>query len=86
MMQDLRGLIKKTKEDLSKLTGLEPSSTIKTVREGSEWVIDVEMVEKHSIPDGMDILATYEVRVDEEGEVAGFTRKGMRKRMETAGE
>ncbi len=85
-MQDLKGLIKKTKEDLSRLTGLEPSSTIKAAREGSEWVIDVEMVEKHSIPDGMDILATYEVRVDEEGEVVGFTRKGMRKRMETAGE
>jgi len=41
------------------------------------------MVEKQSIPDQMDILALYEALFDEEGNLIGFERKAMRKRMET---
>jgi len=41
------------------------------------------MLEKQSIPDQMDILAVYETLFDEEGNLLGFERKAMRKRMET---
>jgi len=47
------------------------------------WHISVEMLEKKSIPDQMDILATYEALLDEEGNLLGFERKSMRKRIET---
>ena len=47
------------------------------------WHISIEMIEKYSIPDQMDILATYEALLDEEGNLLSFERKSMRKRMET---
>ena len=46
------------------------------------WRLQVEVVEKKSIPDGQDILATYELSVDEDANVVDFARVGMRKRVE----
>jgi hypothetical protein len=43
----------------------------------------VEMIEKHSVPDQMDILAVYETTLDDEGNLIEFKRKGMRKRIDT---
>lgn len=77
-------LIKKARSELANLTGLEPSSTLGAVKEGDGWAVSVEMVEKRSLPDQMDILAKYEVSLDAAGNVKGFTRKGMRRRMDVA--
>jgi hypothetical protein len=41
------------------------------------------MVEKRSIPDQMDILALYEVLLDEDGNLLSFERKSMRRRMDS---
>ncbi|MFQ6067275.1 MAG: gas vesicle protein GvpO [bacterium] len=41
------------------------------------------MIEKHSIPDQMDILATYDVVLDEDGKLLEFNRTGLRKRCDT---
>ncbi|MBI5344831.1 MAG: gas vesicle protein [Deltaproteobacteria bacterium] len=76
----------KARKDLGKITGLEPSSVVKTARDDRGWRISIEMVEKHSIPDSMDILATYEALVDEEGNILEFNRRGMRKRNESLAE
>jgi len=40
-------------------------------------------VEKHSIPEGMDILASYETRLDGDGGMLEFRRIGMRRRIDT---
>ncbi len=86
MANALMGLIDKAKNDISKMIGLEPSSVVKTAKIDGGWQIAIEMVEKRSIPDGMDILATYEVKLDEQGNILEFNRKSMRKRMETVSE
>ena len=78
-------LIKKARSELAGMTGLEPSSTLGVVKKGDGWVVSVEMVEKRSLPDQLDILATYEVSLDTGGNVVGFTRKGMRRRMDVVG-
>ena len=83
MAKDIGTLIEKAREELSKLTGLKPSSTVGASKDEKGWHITVEMVEKQSIPDQMDILALYEALLDEEGNLLGFERKSMRKRMET---
>jgi len=75
MAKDVGSLIEKGRSELSKLTGLKASSTT-----GAN--IRIEMLEKKSIPDQMDILALYEVLFDEDGNLLGFERKSMRKRME----
>lgn len=84
MAKDLGTLVEKARKELSKLTGLNPSSTVNATKDEKGWHISVEMLEKKSIPDQMDILAIYEVLLDEEGNLLGFERKGMRKRVDTS--
>ena len=83
MAKDIGTLIEQARKELSKLIGLKASSTIGATKDEKGWHISIEMVEKQSIPDQMDILATYEVLFDEEGNLLNFERKGMRTRMET---
>jgi len=74
--------VEKARVELNKLTGLEISSTLEVARENGEWLVKLEVVEKHSIPDGMDILATYETMLDTEGNMLGFNRTRMRRRID----
>lgn len=83
MAKDIKVLIEKTRNELTNLTGLKLSSTIAATKDEKGWHISIEMVEKQSIPDQMDILALYEVLLDEDGNLLSFERKSMRKRMET---
>ena len=82
MALSMTEVIKKARTELYDLTGLEISSTLSAVKEGEEWLVDIEVVEKHSIPDSMDILATYEVRLDSDGNMLEFKRTKMRKRID----
>ena len=82
MAKDVGTLIEKAREELSKLTRLKASSTVGAIKDEKGWHISVEMLEKKSIPDQMDILAIYEALLDDEGNLLGFERKSMRKRME----
>ena len=83
MAKDVGTLIEKAREELSKLTRLKASSTVGVIKDEKGWHISVEMLEKKSIPDQMDILAIYEALLDDEGNLLGFERKSMRTRMET---
>ena len=74
--------IKKARTELYDLTGLEISSTLSAVKEGKEWLVNIEVVEKHSIPDSMDLLAIYQTRLDSDGNIQEFKRTKMRKRID----
>ena len=76
-------IVKNARSELNALTGLEVSSTIEVAREEDEWRVVLEVVEKHSIPESMDILAAYETRLDAEGNMLDFRRTGMRRRIDT---
>lgn len=76
-------LVETAREEIRQLTGLKLSSTVETARTNEGWRISVEMVEKESLPDAMDVLATYELSVDEGGHVLEFKRRELRKRIET---
>ena len=79
-------LIERAREQLTEVIGLKLSSTLGASKDDQGWHISVEMIEKKSIPDGMDILATYEARVNDQGELLEFSRKKLRKRIDTAEE
>ncbi len=83
MAKSINELIKKAREELSKVTGLELSTTVGAVKEERGWKVILEMVEKHSIPDQMDILAVYDVILDNDGNVIEFNRTKLRKRVDT---
>lgn len=76
-------IIEKAREEMSKITGLELSSTLGAVKEEKGWKVTLELVEKHSLPDQMDILATYNVLLDNDANILEFKRAGLRKRVDT---
>lgn len=76
-------VVDKARGQLAELTGLELSTTVRAVKDEKGWHVTVEMIEKHSIPDQMDILATYEVLLDDNGNLIEFNRKNLRKRIDT---
>jgi len=76
-------LITRAREELSKLTGLEISSVLGATKTEEGWNISIEMVEKYSIPDQMDILAVYNTLLDDDGNLLQFNRRKLRKRVDT---
>jgi transcription initiation factor IIE alpha subunit len=82
MAKNIGVIIEQTRRELNKLTGLDLSTTKGVKKEDNGWTITIEMIEKHSIPDQMDILALYEVSIDEDGNILSFDRTAMRKRMD----
>jgi len=83
MALSMSKIIQKARSELNNLTGLDISSTISAEREEDRWLVSLEAVEKRSIPDGMDILAIYEMGLDLEGNMQEFRRTKMRKRIDT---
>ena len=79
-------VIKVAEKELAALTKLEPTGVKGVLRDEEGWHATVEMIEKKSIPDGMDVLALYEVILDDEGNVIKFERGRLRKRIDTGEE
>jgi hypothetical protein len=48
----------------------------------SGWHLQVELVEKQSIPRGMDVLGLYDAWLDAEGNLQRFSRRSTRRRMD----
>jgi len=83
MALSMAEVIKKARTELNALTGLEISSTLAANKDEEGWKVTMEVVEKHSLPDGMDILAMYETLMDPDGNMQEFKRTRMRKRIDT---
>lgn len=64
--QAARQLLELTGRSVEGVTGLE--------RTDDGWRVEVEVVEVRRIPDTTDVLATYELTVDEDGELEGYRR------------
>jgi|SRR3989338_10170623 len=79
-IQEVIGQAKKT---LADLTGFKMPRGIGANKIGKEWQVRVEITEKSSIPDSMDVLGIYDVRLDDEGNVLNYERKGLKKRGDT---
>ena len=75
-------LIQKAREQLTELTGLELGSTLSARKDDNVWRVQVEVIEKKSLPDSQDLLATYGLTMDKDANVVDFERLSMRKRSE----
>ncbi len=76
----LSSLGMQARKDICGLTGLSFSSLVGIAREAKGWCVSVEIVEKHTIPDSLDLLGFVELHYDEAGKLLTFERKGMRSR------
>ena len=59
---------------LGELTGKEPEGVTGVEPAEDGWLVGVELVEDRRIPSSTDILATYEVEVDADGELVSYHR------------
>jgi Gas vesicle synthesis protein GvpO len=59
---------------LLELTGREAEGVTSLERTEDGWTVRVEVVELRRIPDTTDILALYDVEVDEDGDMIGYHR------------
>jgi len=59
---------------LLELTGREAEGVTGLSRTDDGWKVQVEMIEVHRIPNTTDVLALYEVEVDERGDLQGYRR------------
>jgi Gas vesicle synthesis protein GvpO len=61
-------------QQLLELTGRAAEGVTGLERSDDGWTVQVEVVEVRRIPDTTDVLALYEVRVDEDGELESYRR------------
>jgi hypothetical protein len=76
-------IIKKAQEDFARLSKLPVNAVIGLSKTEEGWAVSLEALERKAIPDTMDVLGLYEVRLDGEGNLLDFQRKKLRKRGET---
>jgi hypothetical protein len=70
-----RQLLQAAREQVAAVTGHPVESITGMRRNDDGWVVDVEVRELERVPNTMDLLATYEVHVSEDGEVVSFERR-----------
>jgi len=49
-------------------------------KESDGWKVEVEVLERKSIPDTRDILSRFEIKFDPDGEVTSYRRLSLRHR------
>lgn len=76
-------IIKKAQEDFTRLSKMTVDGVVGLSKTDEGWCISLEVLERRAIPDTMDVLGLYEIHLDNEGNLLGFTRKKLRKRGET---
>jgi hypothetical protein len=76
-------VIGRATELLRELTGHEPESVSELRRQDGEWHLVLEVLELERVPSSTDILASYEVCLDAEGELIEYRRAGRYVRSQT---
>ena len=61
-------------QQLVELTGREVEGVTALERTDDGWMVEVDVLEVRRIPDTTDVLATYELTLDEDGEIDGYRR------------
>jgi len=58
----------------------QPEAVLNVEELEGEWKITVEALERKSIPDSLDLLGRYEIRLNKKGALIGWTQKVIRRR------
>jgi hypothetical protein len=67
-------IVRRVASEFSELVGREPESVISLDRTDDGWRVGLEVLELHRVPDTADLLAEYEVEVDERGGLVSYRR------------
>ena len=80
-----RDIVPKAREELERLLGREAESVSGFERRDGHWSVMLEVVELRRVPDSSDVLASYEVTLDDDGRLARMTRARRYRRAEVEG-
>jgi hypothetical protein len=73
---NLADLVADTKRQMTAVTGLVPDTVSRFDRSDDGWMIEIDMLEHRSVPSTQDLLASFEVALDEGGQVMRWRRTG----------
>jgi hypothetical protein len=72
-------------QSLAELVGC-PAEGITGIRRNDDgWIVEVEVLEVERVPETTDVLASYEVEIDKDGEIVEFRRLRRYLRTQTEG-
>ena len=71
----LRRIGESVLEELADLVGCPTEGVTAVHRNDSGWVVTVEVLELERVPETTDVMATYDVQVDEDGEIVEYSRR-----------
>ena len=61
-------------EELEALVGCPAEGVTAIRRDDDGWVVNSDILELERVPETTDVLASYEVTVDPDGEITGYRR------------
>jgi hypothetical protein len=83
---ELADLATQARDLLRSLRGIEAESVSGIVRTPNGWTVTLEVVELRRIPESTDVLASYEIELDDEGRFLSFERGGRYSRSQAGGD
>jgi len=72
---DVASLVRRAREHAADLLGVQPESISSFEQRDGSFAVSVEVVEVRRVPDSTDVLASYELTLDEDGDLVGFERR-----------
>jgi Gas vesicle synthesis protein GvpO len=69
-----REVIQQAREQLEEMMGRPVEAVLGMERDEDGWMVTVQVVELARIPNSTDVLGSYAVSVDDDGDVVGYRR------------
>jgi len=76
-------LAERARQQLAQVTGFKPVAVVGSFKDAEGWHVSVDMLEMTRLPESTDVLGTYLVLMDEEGDMVKFEKKRTRLRAES---
>ncbi|MER6746157.1 gas vesicle protein [Streptomyces fungicidicus] len=67
-------VLRQARGQLAELTGMEAESVSSFEQTEDGWALEVEVLELERVPDTMSLMASYQVELDQEGQLTGYRR------------
>ncbi len=67
-------IIRLAREQLSEITSLPLDTVSRCTKDDEGWVVEIELIEMRRIPNSCDLLGTYQLRLDAEGNLVSYQR------------
>ena len=83
MATAMKTLAERAKEQLAEVTGLSPVAAVGGFKDDEGWHLSVDVLEMARLPESTDIIGTYVVTLDPEGNMIKFEKKRARLRGES---